>query len=62
VQRRGGVTPPQGRLAGVTLPQFRLELNRPPPFVRTKSLKSEEHHALLSKKKKSTLLDKIHGF
>ncbi|CAN6323330.1 unnamed protein product [Urochloa humidicola] len=37
------------RLAGVTPPQFHLELNRPPPFVRTDSLKI-------------TLLDKIYGF
>ncbi|VAI60938.1 unnamed protein product [Triticum turgidum subsp. durum] len=38
-----------GGLAGVTPPQFHLELNRPPPFVATKSLRS-------------TLLQKIYGF
>uniref|UniRef100_M8BXW4 Uncharacterized protein n=1 Tax=Aegilops tauschii TaxID=37682 RepID=M8BXW4_AEGTA len=38
-----------GALAGVTPPQFHLELNRPPPFVPTKSLRS-------------TLLQKIYGF
>ncbi|KAM3243786.1 hypothetical protein ACQJBY_055618 [Aegilops geniculata] len=43
---------PRGKLedlAGVTPPQFHLELNRPPPFVPTKSLRS-------------TLLHKIYGF
>nr|TKV92578.1 hypothetical protein SEVIR_9G170800v2 [Setaria viridis] len=39
----------RGLAAGVTPPQFHLELNRPPPFVPTKSLQS-------------VLLDRVYGF